>query len=501
MITTPHIQLTSRLQSFLSNTEKKMLIHGEWVAAHAGEQLPVYDPATDELIATVPLAGKEDVDQAVSSARSAFNSRQWKKTAPAERERMLYRLSDLLEQHAATLAQLITLESGKLIREAYSSDVMSAVNTFRYYAGWCTKIEGSTLDLSLVQPSGKENFAYTKTEPLGVIAAITPWNFPLSIIAWKVAPALAAGCTVVLKPSEETPLIALLLGELAMEAGFPAGVLNILTGNGKLTGAQLVTHPGIDKITFTGSTQTGKTIGKLAMDQLTEISLELGGKSPVIVFEDADLAAAAKGIVSGIFRNMGQVCVAGSRVYIHKKHFDSVMADVCLLTEKMKIAPGFDTEAELGPLISKDQQNKVLDYIKKGQNEKTILLSGGKKLDGKGNFMQPAIFTSTDNSNILVQEEIFGPVLVAIPFDDFDDAIRKANDTVYGLSSSIWTQQISTAHKAIDSLQAGWVFVNSPARSDPNFPLGGHKQSGLGRELGKAGLYQYTKQKSVTIIY
>jgi phenylacetaldehyde dehydrogenase len=501
MIPPDTIQLTSRLKSFLESPGKQILINGEFVNASVDKKISVYNPATEAVIAFVPVCGKEDVNAAVTSAKNAFESRLWKKMLPADREKLLQKLADLIEQNADTLAQLITLENGKLVSEARSSDVAGAANTFRYYAGWCTKIEGSTIDTSVSHRGGKENFSYTKVEPVGVVAAITPWNFPLSIVAWKLAPALAAGCTVVLKPSEETPLTALMLGELFLEAGFPAGVLNILTGDGKTTGAALVSHPGINKITFTGSTETGKAIGKAAIENITGLSLELGGKSPAIVFEDADLDAAAKGVVAGIFRNQGQVCVAGSRVYIQKNCFDKVLSDICHAAEKMKISHGFDSGAEIGPLISANQLNKMYSCIHSGIREGASLVTGGLNPMRKGYFLQPTVFSSADNSKTIVQEEIFGPILVAVPFTGLEDAVAKANDTRYGLSSSVWTQDISKAHKVIDALKAGWVFVNSPARSDPNFPMGGYKQSGIGRELGKAGLYQYTTLKSVNIVY
>jgi phenylacetaldehyde dehydrogenase len=329
-----------------------------------------------------------------------------------------------------------------------------------------------------------------------------PWNFPISIAAWKIAPALAAGCTVVLKPSEETPLSALLLAELATEAGLPHGVLNVLTGDGRQTGAQLIAHPLIKKITFTGSTFTGKIIGKTAMDNVTGVSLELGGKSPAIVFDDAiDLTAAAQGVAAGIFRNQGQVCVAGSRVYIQKKVFDKVLTEISHAAAKMKISHGFDETADLGPLVSKGHLNKVNQYIDAGLNEGAQLVSGGKQPKDKGFFLEPTIFSSTNNQKKIIQEEIFGPVLAAVPFTDMEDALRKANDSQLGLAATVWTKDISKAMHMINRLEAGVVYVNSPVRSDPNLPLGGYKQSGIGRELGKVGLYNYTTLKSVNIVF
>ncbi|MDZ7878619.1 MAG: aldehyde dehydrogenase family protein [Saprospiraceae bacterium] len=495
------IDFTNRLKAFFQQPNKAMLIDDEWTLGSTNRRIEVFNPATEKVIGTVPLAEKEDVDKAVQSAKQAFQSREWRKMLPSDRERLLHRLADLIAQNADTLAQIITLENGKILAQAKASDVMGAVETFRYYAGWCTKIEGETIDVSMKQPAGKQNFAFTRREPIGVVAAIVPWNFPISIAAWKLAPALAAGCTVVLKPSEETPLSSLLLGELILEAGFPKGVVNIVTGDGT-TGASLVSNPNISKITFTGSTQTGKHIGRAAMDNLTELSLELGGKSPVIVCQDADLSEAAKGIAMGIFRNQGQVCVAGSRVYIQNKVFDKVMAEVALLGQKMKISHGFDPSADLAPLVSAAHLDKVSAYVKTGIEEGSTLISGGKRPKTKGFYLEPTIFTDTDNKKRLIQEEIFGPVLVGVPFDTIENALELANDSKLGLASSVWTKDISTAHTFIDALQAGWVFVNAPPRSDPHFPMGGYKQSGFGgRELGKAGLYQYTTLKAVNIVF
>ncbi len=498
------IQLTNRLQQFLAKKNHHHFIDGSYTNAESEQQITVINPATEAAIGKVALGTKESVNQAVAAAKKAFNyNSDWRKMSPDDRGKILYRLAEKITEHAESLAQLVTLENGKLIKDARSSDAGGAAKTFRYYAGWATKIEGETLDISQPQKGGRQNFAFTRREPVGVVAAIVPWNFPISIAAWKIAPALAAGCTVVLKPSEETPLSALLLAELAMEAGMPPGVFNVITGDGRTTGASLTTHPDVKKITFTGSTYTGKIIGKAAMDNITDISLELGGKSPAIVFNDADdLAFAAQGVAAGIFRNQGQVCVAGSRVYIQKKVFDKVLTDISHAAQKMKISHGFDETAQLGPLVSKGHLQKVRGYIHTGMEEGATLVSGGVvNPKDKGFYLAPTIFSAPDNDQQIITEEIFGPVLVAVPFEDMEDALRLANDSHLGLAATVWTKDISKAMSMINRLEAGVIYVNSPVRSDPGLPLGGYKQSGIGRELGKVGVYSYTTLKSVNIVY
>lgn len=497
------VTLTERLNTFLAKQKHQHFINGNYSSSSYTNQIPVINPATEEVIATVALGTSEDVNQAVASAKKAFHhNSDWRKMSPDDRGKILYRFSEVIAVNAESIAQLVTLENGKLLKDARSSDAGGAAKTFRYYAGWCTKIEGETLDISQPQKGGKQNFAFTKREPIGVVAAIVPWNFPVSIAAWKVAPALAAGCTVVLKPSEETPLSALLLAELAMEAGMPPGVFNVITGDGQTTGASLTAHRDVKKITFTGSTFTGKIIGKTAMENITDISLELGGKSPAIIFDDAiDFAQAANGVAAGIFRNQGQVCVAGSRAYIQKNVFDKVLTDIAHAAQKMKISHGFDENADLGPLVSKQHLDKVCSYIDKGHKEGATIITGGKKPMDKGYFLQPTIFSAVDNQATIAQEEIFGPVLTAIPFDDMEDALRLANDSSLGLAATVWTKDISKSMNMINRLEAGVVYVNSPVRSDPGLPLGGFKQSGIGRELGKTGVYNYTTLKSVNIVF
>lgn len=497
------MELTKRLTEFLLKKHHSHFIDGEYAKASTSNYIEVINPASEEVIGQVALGGVDEVNNAVASAKKAFHhDSPWRKMSPDDRGKILYRFSELIADHAESIAQLVTLENGKLLKDARSSDAGGAANTFRYYAGWCTKLEGETLDISQPQRGGKQNFAFTKREPIGVVAAIVPWNFPVSIAAWKVAPALAAGCTVVLKPSEETPLSALFLAELAMEAGLPPGVFNVITGDGQITGGSLTKHPDVKKITFTGSTTTGKIIGKSAMDNVTGVSLELGGKSPAIVFEDAiDLTQSANGVAAGIFRNQGQVCVAGSRVYIQKKVFDRVLTDISHAAEKMIISNGFDPDADLGPLVSKGHLEKVCSYIEKGKADGASLITGGERRKGKGYFLPPTIFSTVDNAITIAQEEIFGPVLTAIPFENMEDALRLANDSSLGLAATVWTKDISKAMKMINRLEAGVVYVNSPVRSDPGLPLGGLKQSGVGSELGKVGVYNYTTLKSVNIVF
>ncbi len=496
--------ITARLTRFLAKRNHQHFINGAYQDSYGEKQIAVINPATEVEIGKIPLGNKEDVDAAVRAAKLAFHhNSDWRKMSPDDRGKILYRFSELISDHSESLAQMVTIENGKLIKDALSSDAGGAAKTFRYYAGWTTKIEGETLDISQPQKGGRQNFAFTKREPIGVVAAIVPWNFPISIAAWKIAPALAAGCTVVLKPSEETPLSALLLAEIAMEAGLPPGVLNIVTGDGRTTGACLTAHKDVKKITFTGSTYTGKIIGKTAMENVTGVSLELGGKSPAIVFNDAhDLDFAANGVAAGIFRNQGQVCVAGSRVYIQKKVYDKVLTDISHAAQKMKISHGFDESAQLGPLVSKGHLQKVCNYINSGIEEGAELITGGTEnpLD-KGYFLKPTIFSALDNEKSIISEEIFGPVLVAVPFDDMEDALRLANDSQFGLAATVWTKDISKAMTMVNRLEAGVVYVNSPVRSDPGLPLGGYKQSGIGRELGKVGIYNYTTLKSVNIVY
>jgi phenylacetaldehyde dehydrogenase len=465
------------------------------------KRIAVHDPATEKVLAKVPDTAPADVQLAVRSASDALHDRAWRSMTPAAKEKSLLNYADQIEKNAELLAHLLVLEQGKLLKDA-QGEVSAAVGCFRYFAGWATKIEGSTLDVSLTAPDS-EFFAYTKRQPVGVVAAITPWNVPVMMFAWKVAPALACGCTVVLKPSENTPLTALFLANLSTETGLPPGTLNVVTGYGRTTGDFLVKNPLVNKVSFTGSGATGKIVQKNAAEHFARVTLELGGKNPVIVLEDANMKKVKAGVTRGILYNQGQVCVAGSRLYLPKKHFDNTVADLGAALAAVKVSNGFDPMAELGPLVSASHQRKVMEFVAAGRAEGLELAApGGFNPCEKGYFVSPALFANTQNRKVRVsQEEIFGPVLVAMPYDNIEDVIAKANDCAYGLSASIWTENLSAAHRLIDRLEAGLVFVNSPVRSDNNLPLGGFKQSGIGRELGRSAIEQYTEIKSVCILY
>ena len=475
----------------------RLLIGGEWVQSESSVRIPVIDPATGAEIASIADANRADVDKAVAAAREAFEKGAWASMVPADREALLWRLADLIDKHADELAELESIDNGKTKFMASVVDVPGARNHFRYMAGWATKIEGSTIDISVRPPEGGRIHAYTRREPVGVVAQIIPWNFPLVMAAWKLGPALAAGCTCVLKPAEQTPLTALRLGELIIEAGFPAGVVNILTGYGETVGAALVTHPGVDKIAFTGSTLVGKAINKAATDSLKRVSLELGGKSPVIVLPDADVDTVIGGAAGAIFFNAGQVCAAGSRLYVHRKIFDRVVEGVGGAAQSIRLGPGLDPGTQMGPLVSREQQERVLSYIQSGRAEGASIVAGGEAPAHPGYYVKPTVIADVKGSMRVVQEEIFGPVLVAQRFDDLDEVAALANDTPYGLSASIWSNDLRAVHRLVPKIKAGTVWVNTHGPVDANMPFGGFKQSGLGREHGRVGIEMYTELKSV----
>jgi phenylacetaldehyde dehydrogenase len=489
----------SKTTSFVSKRHK-LLIGGEWIDAASGKTFPVYNPATGEVIAQVAEGGKEDIDRAVKAARKAFESGPWSRLTPSQRGRLLWKLGDLVLEHVKELAELESLDNGKPVSVARVADVPLSADLFQYMAGWATKIEGNTIPISVLYAPGAKFHAYTVREPVGVVGQIIPWNFPLLMAAWKLGPALATGCTVVLKPAEETPLSALRLGELIQEAGFPEGVVNIVTGFGEPAGAALAAHPRIDKVAFTGSTEVGKLIVKAAANDLKKVSLELGGKSPNIVLPDADLDLAIKGTASAIFFNHGQCCCAGSRLYIQDRIFDKLVGGVADEAKKIKVGPGLDPNTQMGPMVSDTQFNRVCSYIESGLAEGATAVAGGKKRGGPGYFVEPTVLVDTDPKMKIIQEEIFGPVVAAIPYKDLDDAlVRAANDTVYGLAAGIWTKDVSKAHSLAAQLKAGTVWINCYNIFDAALPFGGYKQSGWGREMGHDALDLYTQKKAVCI--
>lgn len=477
----------------------RLLIGGEWVESTSQRTLPAIDPATGRTVAILADAGQADVDRAVAAAREAFEKGPWPDMLPVQREALLWRLSDLIEQHADELAELESIDNGKTKFMASIVDVPGARNYFRYMAGWATKIEGTMPQISFGGIPGAKFHTYVSREPAGVVAQIVPWNFPLAMAAWKLGPALAAGCTCVLKPAEQTSLSALRLGELIIEAGFPPGVVNILTGLGESTGAALVAHPGVDKIAFTGSTEVGKIINKAATDTLKRVSLELGGKSPVIVLPDADPAAVIGGAANAIFFNSGQVCCAGSRLFVHRKLYDRVLEGVGAAAESLQLGPGLHPKTQLGPLVSREQQERVLGYIESGRTEGAAVVTGGDSVGSEGYYVKPTVLANVRPDMRVVREEIFGPVLVAQRFDDLDDIAAFANDTPYGLAASLWSNDLKAVHRLVPKIKAGTVWVNCHNVLDPNLPFGGYKQSGVGREHGRAAMDLYTELKSVCI--
>ena len=485
--------------SFLKRPAR-LLIDGEWVRSHSDKTIPVIDPAMGKTVCAVADADGTDVDKAVAAARRALESGPWSELRPVERQALIWRLSDLIDAHAEELAELESIDNGKTKVMASIVDIPGTRDYFRYMAGWATKIEGATIDVSIGAPPGSKVNAFTRREPVGVVAQIIPWNFPLAMAAWKLGPALAAGCTCILKPAEQTPLTALRLGELILEAGFPPGVVNVLTGFGETTGAALVRHPGVDKVAFTGSVEVGKIVNKAATDTLKRVSLELGGKSPVIVLPDADVDVAAKGAAGAIFFNAGQVCAAGSRLYVHRKIFDKVVEGVGAAAQSIRLGPGLDPATQMGPLVSAEQQERVMRYIDSGRAEGATVVTGGERLDHPGYFVKPTVLAATRNDIRVVQEEIFGPVLVAQRFDDLDEIAALANSTPYGLSASIWSNNLQAVHRLIPKIKAGTVWVNCHGPVDPNMPFGGFKQSGMGRESGRGAIEMYTEVKSVCML-
>jgi len=477
MATATPLQMQDAVSQFLA-TPRKLLIDGRWVAASSGKTFDSIDPATGEVLARVAEGDKADIDAAVKAARRAFENGPWTKMSASERGRIIWKIADLLEEHTEEFAELETLDNGKPISVSRVADVPLAVDLFRYMAGWSTKIEGNTI------PIAGPFFAYTRREPIGVVGQIIPWNFPLLMAAWKLGPALATGCTVVLKPAEQTPLSAVRLGELAMEAGLPPGVLNIVTGFGETAGAALAAHPDVDKIAFTGSTEVGKLIVHAAAGNLKKVTLELGGKSPNIVFDDADVNKATAGAANAIFFNHGQCCCAGSRLFVEDKIFDKVVEGVSESAKKIRVGPGMNTDTQMGPLVSEEQFRRVCGYMEAGLNEGAKAVVGGKKVGNRGYFVEPTVLVNTNPKMKVVQEEIFGPVVTAMPFKSVGEIAAEANNTSYGLANK---------------LKAGTVWINCYNVFDAAMPFGGYKQSGWGREMGKEALELYTETKAVCV--
>ena len=476
----------------------RMLIGGDWVDSHSGKTFDTFDPATGEVLASIPAGDSEDIDRAVKTARAAFENPTWADMHPATRGKLLHTLGDLILEHADELATLETLDNGKPFAVARAADIPLAADLFHYMAGWATKLNGSTISLSVPYMPDAQFHAYTLREPIGVVGQIIPWNFPLLMAAWKLGPALTTGCTVVLKPAEQTPLSALRLGELILEAGFPEGVVNIVTGIGEEAGAPLSAHPDVDKIAFTGSTEVGKMIVRAAADNLKKVSLELGGKSPSLLFDDADMSQAIPGVAQAVFFNQGQVCCAGSRLYVQNGVYDDVLQGMSDHAKSVKVGNGLDPSTDMGPLTSQEQLDRVTGYLSIGESEGARTVTGGHRIGDRGYFVEPTILADTDHSMKVVQEEIFGPVIAVAPFKDVEELTRKANDSVYGLAAGVWTQDLSKAHRAAKALKSGTVWINCFNVFDAALPFGGYKQSGWGREMGAEVLENYLQVKAVT---
>ncbi|WP_236186942.1 aldehyde dehydrogenase family protein [Pseudomonas protegens] len=486
--------ISEATQRFLGKAQK-MFIGGAWVDASDGQTAQVREPSTEGLLTHIPMGTVEDLERAVSAARKQFDGGEWSLLKPLEREAMIHCLAQLIADNATELAEIESIDMGKSVASARDVDIQGTVDTLRYFAGWASKLHGRT-----VEPSLPGNYlAYTRKEPVGVVGVIVPWNFPLQTLAWKLGAALATGCTVVVKPAELTSLSALRFAELVEEAGIPAGVINIVSGRGSVIGAAMAAHPGIDKLSFTGSTPVGRTVGRAALDDMKRLTLELGGKSAVLVLADADLRAAAEAVANGVFFNSGQVCDAGTRAYIHHSIYDAFLDELIAYTRTLKVAPGLDPDCFISPLVSAQQKQRVSEYIEIGKGEGAQLVYGGQPLEGPGYFVEPTIFAHCRNDMRIVQEEIFGPVLVTAPFDDDEQALALANDSLYGLAAAIYSNDLGRVHSLIPRLRAGSVYVNAHSTIDPAMPFGGYKLSGFGKDLGPEQLDHLMETKAVWI--
>ncbi len=494
-------QLRDDTRAFLSRRGRGegLLIGGAWQAAADGGTMATLDPATGTETGRIAAAGQADVDAAVAAARAALPG--WKATLPAERARLLWAVADLIEREIDALAELETLDQGKPLFVGRWAEIPGAAGQFRFFAGQAMMIEGSTIESSIgYQPPGKQMRTWTQREPVGVVAAIVPWNSPLVLTAMKLAPALAAGCTVVLKPAEDTSLSALRLGELLVEAGIPAGVVNIVTGLGADTGAKLAAHPSVDKIAFTGSTATGRAVLDAAKTNFKRVTLELGGKSPSIILPDADLSLAIPGVANAIYFNGGQVCIAGSRLYVHRSRFDEVVDGVAAYAKGLKMGHGLEADTQMGPLVSQRHAERVEGFVTRARGEGATVLIGGGRSGDAGTFISPAVLVDVNAGMEVVREEVFGPVLVAQAFDEVEEVVAAANDSEYGLAASIWTESLSTAHRMSSDIRAGTVWINCHAMYDASLPIGGIKQSGWGRDSGRQAMDNYLEWKTVCAV-
>jgi phenylacetaldehyde dehydrogenase len=492
------VTLDRNVEAFVG-APRQLFIGGQWANAASGRTFETPNPATGETLAQVAEGEAEDIDRAVKAARRAFEDGPWSRMTTSERGRLIWRIGDLILEHLDELAQLESLDNGKPFVVARAADVTLSADMFHYMAGWATKIEGDTISISVPYMPGANFHSYTLREPVGVVGQIIPWNFPLLMAAWKLAPALACGNTVVLKPAEQTPLTALRLAELIAEAGIPDGVVNVVTGFGETAGAALAAHNDVDKVAFTGSTEVGKLIARAATGNLKKVSLELGGKSPNVVFDDAD-PSAIEGAANAIFFNHGQCCVAGSRLYVQQGRFDEVVDGVAEIAKSIKLGPGLEQGTQMGPMVSDEQMRRVTGLVDSGIAEGATALSGGGRHGTRGYFVEPTVLTNTRPDMTVVREEIFGPVVVAAPFSDLDEVAAVANDTPYGLGAGIWTKDISKAHALAKKIRAGSIYINCYNVFDAALPFGGYKQSGWGREMGHEVLEAYTEVKAVTTL-